>query len=278
MNSSSSLGRILPRRPFNNSRTALPCPPLHDARNRSRCSCRINLVRAPPRARWTCTDPSPEGGERTKVRYLVFFMMFIAVVINYMDRANFTVSVPLIEKQFGFDITQMGRISFIWGLAYALFNFPGGWFADKLGIRKAASFALGWWSIFTILSAVAYSMVSWCVIRGLMGAGEAPIWPINAKATSTWSAPSERAAPSRWPVRGSLSVRRLGCLLRDGLFTGSVGNGPSSSSARWVFSGFQSGFSSSATLRNRTPGSTSANSASSRASAARPPRRKKKRT
>ena len=135
----------------------------------------------------------------------------------------------------------MGRISFIWGLAYAIFNFPGGWFADKLGIRKAASFALGWWSIFTILSAVAYSMVSWCVIRGFMGAGEAPIWPINAKATSTWSAPSERAAPSRWPVRGSLSVRRLGCLLRDGLSTGSVGNGPSSSSARWGFSGFQSG-------------------------------------
>jgi len=87
----------------------------------------------------------------------------------------------------------MGRISFIWGLAYALFNFPGGWFADKLGIRRAASFAIGWWSIFTILSAVAYGMLSWCVIRGLMGAGEAPIWPINAKATSTWSSTGERA-------------------------------------------------------------------------------------
>ena len=35
-------------------------------------------------------------------------MMFIAVVINYMDRANFTVSVPLIEKQFGFDIDADG--------------------------------------------------------------------------------------------------------------------------------------------------------------------------
>jgi sugar phosphate permease len=138
-------------------------------------------------------DPSPEGGKRTKVRFLVFFMMFVAVVINYMDRANFTVSVKSISDRFGFDIAQMGRIAFVWTLAYALFNFPGGWFADKLGIRKAASFALGWWSIFTILSAVAYSMVSWCVIRGLMGAGEAPIWPINAKATSTWSAPSERA-------------------------------------------------------------------------------------
>jgi len=139
-------------------------------------------------------DTAPaELGPRTRVRFIVFLMMFAAVVINYMDRANFNVSAPLIEKQFGFNIEDIGRISFIWGLAYALFNFPGGWFADKLGIRKAASFALGWWSIFTILSALAYSMVSWCVIRGLMGAGEAPIWPINAKATSTWSAPSERA-------------------------------------------------------------------------------------
>jgi sugar phosphate permease len=130
---------------------------------------------------------------RTRVRFIVFLMMFTAVVINYMDRANFNVSAPLIEKQLGLNIADIGRISFIWGLAYALFNFPGGWFADKLGIRKAASFALGWWSIFTILSALAYSMASWCIIRGLMGAGEAPIWPINAKATSTWSAPSERA-------------------------------------------------------------------------------------
>jgi sugar phosphate permease len=133
------------------------------------------------------------AGHRTRVRFIVFLMVFTAVVINYMDRANFNVSAPLIEKHFGFNIEQIGRISFIWGLAYALCNFPGGWFVDKLGIRKAASFALGWWSLFTILSALAYSMFSWCLIRALMGAGEAPIWPLNAKATSTWSAPSERA-------------------------------------------------------------------------------------
>jgi len=133
------------------------------------------------------------AGPVTHVRFVVFLMTFTAVVINYMDRANFNVSAPLIEKQFGFNIAQIGRISFIWGLAYALCNFPGGWFADKVGIRKAASLALGWWSMFTILSALAWSMFSWCLIRGLMGAGEAPIWPINAKATSTWSAPSERA-------------------------------------------------------------------------------------
>jgi sugar phosphate permease len=147
-----------------------------------------SIAEAPP-----SRDPPLDSSPQTKVRYLLFFMMFIAIVFNYMDRSNFNVSIPLIEKQFGLGINQIGQISFVWGVAYALFNFPGGWFADKVGIRKAASFALGFWSIFTILSALAWSLSSWCVIRGLMGAGEAPIWPINAKTTSTWSAPTERA-------------------------------------------------------------------------------------
>lgn len=138
-------------------------------------------------------EPASGAERRTRVRILVFLLTLAAFVLNYMDRANFNVSAPLIERQFGLGIAQIGRISFIWGLAYALFNFPGGWLADYLGMRKAASFALGWWSIFTILSAVAYSMFSWCLIRGLMGAGEALIWPLNAKATNTWAAPSERA-------------------------------------------------------------------------------------
>src|SRR6185437_8073745 len=56
-------------------------------------------------------------GPRTRIRFLVFLMTFAAVVINYMDRANFNVSAPLIEKHFGFNIADIGRISFIWGLA-----------------------------------------------------------------------------------------------------------------------------------------------------------------
>lgn len=148
----------------------------------------------PPSDRAPAPGGAPGAAERrSRVRFLVFSLTLAAFVINYMDRANFNVSAPLIEKQFGLSIEQIGRISFIWGLAYALCNFPGGWAADNLGIRKAASFALGWWSIFTVLSALAYSMFSWCLIRGLMGAGEAMIWPINAKATSAWAAPRERA-------------------------------------------------------------------------------------
>ena len=63
-------------------------------------------------------ESSLESGPKTRVRFLVFFMMFVAIVLNYMDRANFTVSSSAHRKAVHLDITQMGRISFIWGLAY----------------------------------------------------------------------------------------------------------------------------------------------------------------
>jgi Sugar phosphate permease len=71
----------------------------------------------------------------TRKRYVVFFMMFLAIFINYMDRVNFAVAIPAIRHQFHFSLQQMGTIAFAFTIVYALFNFPGGYIADKLRIR-----------------------------------------------------------------------------------------------------------------------------------------------
>ncbi|WP_256367374.1 MFS transporter [Acidisphaera sp. S103] len=112
-------------------------------------------------------------------------MVFLVIFINYMDRVNFSVSIPAIRERFGFRLEDIGAISFAWAIVYALFNFPGGWNADRLGLRWGLSAALGWWSVFTIATPVAGGMASWMVVRGLMGAGEAPIWSFNAKTTAS---------------------------------------------------------------------------------------------
>src|SRR6185503_20414700 len=119
--------------------------------------------------------------------------MFLSVFVNYMDRVNFSVSIPAIRHAFGFDLGNISAILFAWGIIYALFNFPGGLLVDKLGLRKALPLLLGWWSIFTILTPFAQSLFGWFAVRGLMAAGEAPIWPVNAKLANTWAAPSERS-------------------------------------------------------------------------------------
>lgn len=138
----------------------------------------------------------------TRRRYLVVLLMFASIFVNYMDRVNFSVSIPAIRHQFGFSLQQIGAIAFAWGIVYAVFNFPGGWLVDRIGLRWGLVLTLGWWSIFTILTPFAGTLAGWFLIRGLMGAGEAPIWPLNAKTASTWTAPSERSTLYTWAGSG----------------------------------------------------------------------------
>jgi MFS family permease len=119
--------------------------------------------------------------------------MFLAIFINYMDRVNFSVSIPAIRHTFHFSLEQIGTIAFAWGIVYALFNFPGGWMVDRLGLRFGLVVTLGWWSVFTILTPFARTLGGWYLIRAVMGAGEAPIWPLNAKCGAAWAAPRERS-------------------------------------------------------------------------------------
>jgi MFS family permease len=149
----------------------------------------------------------------TNRRYLVLTLMFLSVFVNYMDRSNFAVAIPSIRHDFGFSIQTIGVISFAWGLAYAIFNFPGGWLIDRLGLRRALPLALGWWSIFTIAMPLARSLGGWLAIRALMGAGEAPIWPINAKCANTWAAPGERSTLYMWAGSGQFLAPAIGTLL-----------------------------------------------------------------
>ncbi|MCY0388440.1 MFS transporter [Robbsia sp. Bb-Pol-6] len=146
-------------------------------------------------------------------RYLIVLLMFLVIFINYMDRVNFSVSIPAIQHAFGFNLHQIGQIAFVWGLAYALFNFPGGWIADKLGLRWGMVVALGWWSLFTIATPFAGSLGMWFAIRALMGAGEAPIWPYNAKAVNSWAAPTERSTAYTWAGAGQYLGPAVGSVL-----------------------------------------------------------------
>lgn len=149
----------------------------------------------------------------TKRRYFVFLLMFLSIFVNYMDRVNFSVSIPAIRHDFGFSLEQIGAIAFAWGIVYAIFNFPGGWLVDRLGLRLALPIMLGWWSVFTALTPLARGLGGWYAVRALMGAGEAPIWSINAKCAKTWTAPGERSTLYTWAGSGQYLGPTIGTLL-----------------------------------------------------------------
>lgn len=129
----------------------------------------------------------------SNVRWAIVFMAFLGTTINYVDRANLGVALPLLSKELGLGPEASGLVlgAFFW--TYALFQLPSGWFVDRVGPRVAYAVAVVWWSVFTAATALARGFGALFSARLLLGVGEAPAYPTNAKAVAEWFPRSERA-------------------------------------------------------------------------------------
>ena len=87
----------------------------------------------------------------TRYRWIMMGMVFMIVVINYLDRANLGVAEPLITHALKLSPMQMGVIfsATVWGLF--LGELPGGIMASVWGPRKLYTVAIVGWSIFMVL-------------------------------------------------------------------------------------------------------------------------------
>lgn len=128
-----------------------------------------------------------------KMRWVVILLCFLAIAVNYIDRANLAVAAPQIEKALGIGPAEMGVIlsGFFW--TYAFMQMPFGWFVDRVGARIALPLAVGWWSVFTAATALTTSVMGMFGCRLLLGVGEAGAYPSCAKLVSQWFGVKERA-------------------------------------------------------------------------------------
>jgi ACS family D-galactonate transporter-like MFS transporter len=138
-----------------------------------------------------------------KQRWFIVLMCFLAVAINYIDRANLGVAVPLIKKEYGLDPAVMGLVlsGFFW--SYALMQLPCGWLIDRFGSRATYTVATLIMSMATAATAFAGGVVSLFACRLVLGVGEAFCYPVNAKVTSLWFRRSERGLATGLWASGS---------------------------------------------------------------------------
>jgi ACS family D-galactonate transporter-like MFS transporter len=129
----------------------------------------------------------------TRGRYLIAVLLFISVVINYLDRANLSVAAPQLAKDLGFDDAQKGYILAAFGWTYAALQVPGGWLVDKIPPRILYPLAIALWSIATIGLGFVGSVFGLIALRLAVGALEAPSYPINNRVVTTWFPERERA-------------------------------------------------------------------------------------
>jgi MFS transporter, ACS family, glucarate transporter len=130
----------------------------------------------------------------TRIRYLVVVFAVSLAVVQYLDRVAISsaAAVPAIQKDLGLSQTQMGWVFGAFGLAYAIFDIPGGYLGDWLGPRKVLMRVVLWWSFFTAATGWTWNLPSMLATRFFFGAGEAGCFPNLTKVFSTWLPPDER--------------------------------------------------------------------------------------
>jgi ACS family D-galactonate transporter-like MFS transporter len=126
-------------------------------------------------------------------RFLIMALLFVTVVINYLDRSNLSIAAPSITSEFGLNPVQLGVVLSAFGWTYTPLQIPGGWLVDRVHPRMLYPLAIFFWSIATLCLGLSTGLVMLIILRMTVGLFEVPSFLINNRIATTWFGERERA-------------------------------------------------------------------------------------
>lgn len=159
---------------------------------------------------------------KTRIRWLILLLIVIASGVSYILRINISVVGDAMIADLGLTEIQLGMIFSASAAGYAIFQFPGGLFGEKVGARFAMTALAIAWGVLTILTAVVpgsgvvptvFLLGMLIVVRFLVNATHAPIFPVTCGGVI-----------SRWFPVGSWGLPNG--LSSTGLTLGAAATGP----------------------------------------------------
>jgi len=127
------------------------------------------------------------------LRWWIIGLIFLATVINYIDRTAFALLWPQMGEDLGMDNSDYAFMLNVFMLTYAASKFLSGRLYDQIGTRIGFVLSIIVWSAAAALHAVARGVGSLSFVRGLLGLGEAGLWPGAVKSNGEWFPVNQRA-------------------------------------------------------------------------------------
>jgi len=137
-------------------------------------------------------DAARAAARPSRVRHGVVALTLLLIAVAYLDRICIATAAPAIQADLRLSDTQLGLVFSAFTLAYALFEVPSGWFADRFGARVALTRIVLWWSAMTAATGLATGFASLFVLRFLFGMGEAGAFPSSARVYARWLPAAQR--------------------------------------------------------------------------------------
>jgi sugar phosphate permease len=136
---------------------------------------------------------SPPNARLPRRRWRIAWLLGIGVLVNFFDRVNLSVSHDSLIAAFGISDVVFGYLSSSYNWTYALCQLPIGVVLDKLGVRRVGRIGTFIWSAASFAASAAPNLSAFFGARFLLGIGEAPTFPSNAKAIGLWFPERERS-------------------------------------------------------------------------------------
>lgn len=130
--------------------------------------------------------------EKTKFRWGVLTMIFIVYMIAGADRANIGVVIPFIKDSFKMSNTDIGAMTSLFYIGYALIQIPAGHIFSKHGVRGIFSISIILTSVATYFIGMASSVFQLKAARVLLGLAEGPINIGIVTTINRWFPPQEK--------------------------------------------------------------------------------------
>lgn len=137
---------------------------------------------------------APEPSEKIgRYRWVIVTLLFLAMVINYVDRQTIGFLKTDLSHEFGWSEKDYANLVFYFQLSYAVAYLVWGKIMDKIGARWGFGVAFLIWQVAHIAHAGARGLTGFIFARMALGVGEAGGFPGGIKAVTEWFPKKERA-------------------------------------------------------------------------------------
>src|SRR5215470_17283380 len=108
-------------------------------------------------------------------------LLVVSVFINYVDRGNLSIAVPLLKNELGISASQLGILlsAFFW--TYTVMLFVCGWFVDRFDASRVLALGYLVWSLSTAATGLVHGFAMLLLARLFLGMGESVAFPCYSK-------------------------------------------------------------------------------------------------
>lgn len=127
-----------------------------------------------------------------KIQTITLFLLFIAGIVNFLDRSSLSVAGEAIRGELGLSATEFGVLLSAFSLSYGFSQLPSGILLDRFGPRVVLGAGLIFWSLMQAATGMVNSFSHFIMLRIGLGIGEAPFMPAGVKSITDWYIQKER--------------------------------------------------------------------------------------